>query len=73
MYECTCTCISFNILFLTHTCRIPRIIEVEPSVNINDGRSGDIVQVYHNKIVGVVETPIDSDQHSDREMSPSRR
>ena len=33
----------------------PRIIEVEPSVNINEGRGGDIVQVLDNRIIGRIE------------------
>lgn len=32
-----------------------RIIEVEPSVNINEGRGGDIVKVLDNRIIGKVD------------------
>ena len=34
---------------------VPRIIEVEPSVNINEGRGGDIVKVLDNRIIGKVD------------------
>ena len=36
-------------------CLCSRIIEVEPSVNINEGRGGDIVKVLDNRIIGKVD------------------
>ena len=55
----------------------PRIIEVEPSVNIESCQNADIVQVLDNKIIGRrVDQPILSPDHihsgGSREDSPFR-
>lgn len=45
-----------------------RIIEVEPSVNVKG--SGEIVQVYHNQIIGI--RKMDNELENERELSPRR-
>ena len=56
----------------THTNTHPhcRIIEVEPSVNVKGGQGGEIVQVYHNQIIGI--RKID-EVENERDISPARR
>ncbi|XP_064389105.1 PH and SEC7 domain-containing protein 1-like isoform X2 [Halichondria panicea] len=45
-----------------------KIIEVEPSVNVKG--SGEIVQVYHNQIIGI--RKMDNELENERELSPRR-
>ena len=48
-------------------CMCSRIIEVEPSVNINEGRGGDIVKVLDNRIIGKVDQrPRDKEEGGER-------
>ncbi len=56
----TCTCYPLHC----------RIIEVEPSVNVKGGHSGEIVQVYHNQIIGI--RKVDTELENERELSPRR-
>ena len=46
---------------------------MEPSVNINDGSSGDIYQVRANKIIGRVEQTVADEKELSPTRSPGRR